>query len=86
MQWNMTTERAINSGQNFFAKSKQIIEIDLPSFLKGDGNMLEPTGDCVAGITSCFIAIFATVAAHASVRLTKLNVNAEFNMNFAKNI
>jgi uncharacterized OsmC-like protein len=38
----------------------------------------------VAGITSCFIATFASVAASQTVKLTKLRVNAECNMNFAK--
>lgn len=39
---------------------------------------------CVAGITSCFIATFASVAASQAVKLTKLKVNAECNINFAK--
>ena len=30
---------------------------------------------CVAGITSCFIATFASVAASQGVKLTKLIVN-----------
>ena len=39
---------------------------------------------CVAGITSCFIATFTSVGASQGVRLTKLNVNAECMINFAK--
>ena len=39
---------------------------------------------CVAGFTSCFIATFASVAASQSVKLTKLRVDAECNINFAK--
>ena len=38
----------------------------------------------VAGITSCFIATFASVAAGQAVKLTNLKVNAECNIDFAK--
>ncbi len=39
---------------------------------------------CVAGITSCFIATFVSVAATQGIKLTKLNVDAECSVNFAK--
>jgi uncharacterized OsmC-like protein len=67
-----------------YEKGKQVIEIDSPSFLGGNGNRLGPMAYCVAGITSCFIATFASVAASQGVKLTKLKVNAECNINFAK--
>lgn len=67
-----------------FEKGKQIIEIDSPSFLGGNGNRLGPMGYCVAGTASCFIATFATVAASHGVRLTKLNASVECDINFAK--
>ena len=67
-----------------FEKGKQIIEIDSPSFLGGSGNRLGPMAYCVAGIASCFIATFATVAASQGVILTRLNASVECNINFAK--
>lgn len=67
-----------------YEKGKQVIEIDSPSFLGGNGNKLGPMGYCIAGITSCFIATLASVAAGQDVRLTKLNVSAECSINFAK--
>ena len=39
---------------------------------------------CVAGITSCFIPTFVTVASFKGIRLSKLTVNAQCNINFAK--
>ena len=39
---------------------------------------------CVAGITSCFIATFASVAASQGVTFTRLVVNTECMINFAK--
>src|SRR6266699_2056144 len=67
-----------------YEKGKEVIEIDSPSFLGGNGNRLGPMAYCVAGITSCFIATFASVAASQGVKLTKLIVNTECMINFAK--
>ena len=67
-----------------FEKGKGVIEIDSPSFLGGNGNRLGPMAYCVAGITSCFIATFTSVAATQGIKLTKLNVNTECMINFAK--
>jgi uncharacterized OsmC-like protein len=39
---------------------------------------------CIAGITSCFIATFATIASSQGITLSKLNVRSECNINFAK--
>jgi uncharacterized OsmC-like protein len=67
-----------------YEKGKQIIEIDSPSFLGGNGNRLGPMAYCIAGITSCFIATFTSIAAAHGIRLTKLSVNTECMINFAK--
>jgi uncharacterized OsmC-like protein len=84
-EWNLNR----TSGYQFrtelsFEKGKQIIEIDSPSFLGGNGNRLGPMAYCVAGIASCFIATFATVAASQGVILTRLDASVECNINFAK--
>ncbi len=39
---------------------------------------------CVAGITSCFIATFASVGASQGVTFTRLVVNTECMINFVK--
>jgi uncharacterized OsmC-like protein len=39
---------------------------------------------CIAGITSCFIATFVTVASSQGIIINKLNVRSECNINFAK--
>jgi uncharacterized OsmC-like protein len=67
-----------------YEKGKEAIEIDSPSFLGGNGNRLGPMAYCVAGITSCFIATFTSVAATQGINLTKLNVNTECMINFSK--
>lgn len=67
-----------------YENGKQIIEIDSPSFLGGNGNRLGPMAYCVAGIASCFIATFVTVAAGQGIRLTKLTASVACKINFAK--
>ncbi len=69
-----------------YEKGKQVIEVDSPSFLGGNGNRLGPMAYCIAGITSCFIGTFAAVAASQGIKLTKLSVNAQCNVNFAKTL
>ena len=67
-----------------YEKGKQTIEIDSPSFLGGNGNRVGSMGYCIAGITSCFIATFVSVASSQGIIFNKLNVDAECNINFAK--
>src|SRR3972149_2993013 len=57
----LTGEWILDPNQGFqfitelgFEKGKEVIEIDSPSFLDGQGNRLGPMAYCVAGITSCF--------------------------------
>ncbi|MBA3749942.1 MAG: OsmC family protein [Nitrosopumilus sp.] len=67
-----------------YEKGKQVIEVDSPSFLGGDGNRLGPMGYCITGITSCFIATFVSVASTQGIKFNKINVKAECIINFAK--
>ncbi|MGB7955451.1 MAG: OsmC family protein [Candidatus Nitrosopolaris sp.] len=66
----------MNGMHPFFSRSS--------SYTDRNGNRLGPMAYCVAGITSCFIATFASVAASQGVKLTKLIVNTECMINFAK--
>jgi uncharacterized OsmC-like protein len=84
-EWNLNPDKPYQFKTELaYEKGKQVIEIDSPSFLGGNGNRLGPMAYCVTGITSCFIATFVTVASSKGIRLSKLNVNAECNINFAK--
>ena len=84
-EWNLDPTKGYQFGSELqYEKGKQIVEIDSPSFLGGNGNRLGPMAYCVAGITSCFIATFVTVASSKDISLSKLNVAAQCNINFAK--
>lgn len=67
-----------------YEKGKHVIEVDSPSFLGGQGNRLGPMAYCVAGITSCFIGTFVGIVAQKGIKLTKLKVDTECLVNFAK--
>ena len=84
-EWNLDSNSEFQFKTELpFEKGRETIEIDSPSFLGGDGNRLGPMAYCVAGITSCFIGTFAGIASQQGVKLTKLKVNTECNINFAK--
>lgn len=85
-EWNLFD---MDKGYQFrtelsYEKGKEVIEIDSPSFLGGRGNRLGPMAYCIAGITSCFIATFVTIASSQGITLNKLDVRSECNINFAK--
>jgi len=84
-EWNLDPSKGYQFRTELsYEKGKEVIEVDSPSFLGGTGNRLGPMAYCVAGITSCFIATFTSVAATQGIKLTKLNVNTECIINFAK--
>jgi uncharacterized OsmC-like protein len=84
-EWNLDPSKGYQfKTELVYEKGKQVIEIDSPSFLGGNGNRLGPMAYCVAGIASCFIATFVSLAATKGIRLLKLNVNTECMINFAK--
>jgi len=86
-EWNLNPDKPYQFKTELaYEKGKQVIEIDSPSFLGGNGNRLGLMAYCVAGITSCFIATFVTVASFKGIRLSKLNVNAQCNINFAEDV
>ena len=73
-EWNLFD---LDKGYQFrtelsYEKGKEVIEIDSPSFLGGNGNRLGPMAYCIAGITSCFIATFVTVASSQGITLNKI--------------
>ncbi len=84
IEWNFPSKGYQFKTELSYEKGKQVIEIDSPSFLGGNGDRLGPMAYCVTGITSYFIATFVTVAAAKGIRLSKLNVNTECIINFAK--
>ncbi|MFN4336119.1 MAG: OsmC family protein [Candidatus Nitrosocaldus sp.] len=69
-----------------YEKGKQVLEIDSPTWLGGQGNRLGPMAYCIAGLTSCFIATFASVAASKGIRLKRLSVSSNCTVNFAKTL
>jgi uncharacterized OsmC-like protein len=86
-EWILDTAKGYQfKAEMSYEKGKQVIEIDSPSFLGGNGNKLGPMAYCISGITSCFIGTFAAVAASQGIKLAKLSVNTQCGVNFAKTL
>lgn len=85
-EWHLNDKEYQFSTVLSYEKGKEVIEIDSPSFLGGKGNRLGPMQYCIGGLTSCFIATFASVAAAQGVKLTKLRVKSNCLINFAKTL
>lgn len=84
-EWNLESDKKYQFKTELaYEKGKQVIEIDSPSFLGGNGERLGPMGYCIAGITSCFITTFVSIASNQGIKFNKLSVNAECVINFAK--
>ncbi|MER5176354.1 MAG: OsmC family protein [Candidatus Nitrosocosmicus sp.] len=84
-EWNLDIKKGYQFKTELASENgKQIIEIDSPSFLGGNGNRLGPMSYCIAGITSCFITTFVSIASSQGIKFTKLSIDAECNINFAK--
>lgn len=84
-EWNFDPQKGYQFRTEMaYENGKQVIEIDSPSFLGGGGNRLGPMGYCVAGITSCFVTTFVSILSSHGMKLNKLRINAECNINFAK--
>lgn len=84
-EWNLDSSKGYQFRTELsFEKGKQVVEIDSPSFLGGGGNKPSPMAYCITGMTSCFIGTFVSLVASQGIKLSKLSVNAECNVNFAK--
>lgn len=84
-EWNLDKSKGYQFRTKLpYENGKEVIEIDSPSFLGGNGNRLGPMAYCIAGITSCFIATFVSIVSSKGIRLTKLNVDTQCDINFAK--
>ena len=63
-----------------------VLEADQPSFLGGGGSAPGPMIYCLFGVTSCFAATFATIAAEKGVELRKLSITAESHVDLSRSM
>jgi uncharacterized OsmC-like protein len=64
--------------------STVVLEADQPTSLGGSGTRAGPMHYCLYGVTACFAATFAAIAAEEGVVLKTLKVKAEANMDLSK--
>ena len=84
-EWNFDPSKEYQfRTELLYENGKEVIEIDSPSFLGGNGKRLGPMAYCIAGITSCFVGTFVGIASNQGIKLTKLNISTSCNINFSK--
>ncbi len=67
-----------------FEGGKIIMESDQPKNLGGGGSRPGPLHYCFFGLASCYTATFAAMASQMGIRLKKLTVKLEGNLNFSR--
>ncbi len=84
-EWQLagTTGPQFTSTINF-ENGSQSIEADSPGFLGGEGLRPSPIHYCLAGLSSCFLTTYVTIAAKNGIRLRKAKITTECRINFSK--
>lgn len=84
-EWNFDVQKGYQFRTELaYENGKEVIEIDSPTFLGGNGNRLGPMGYCVAGISSCFITTLVSILSSHGIELKRLKIKSECNINLAK--
>ncbi len=81
--WNLAEGRPQFSAVLQHASGSTLVEADAPPFLGGSGQKPDPVQYCLFGLAACFAQTFASIAAEKGVRLSKLSVSAENNINLS---
>ena len=67
-----------------FEGGQATFEVDSPTFMGGGGSLPGPMHYCFSGLASCYVATFATMASMIGIKLEKLAVRVEADLNFSK--
>ncbi len=67
-----------------FEGGKIVMESDQPTILGGGGSRPGPLHYCFFGLASCYTATFATIASQMGIKLRKLTVKLEVDLNFSR--
>jgi len=67
-----------------FENGETEFKVDNPTFMGGGGTLPGPMHYCFFGLASCYTGTFATIAAMLGLKLKKLQIKVEANLNFSK--
>lgn len=81
--WNLQDGKAQFSAVLEHAAGSTLVEADAPPFLGGGGQKPDPVQYCLFGLAACFAQTFASVAAEQGVKLSRLSVCAENEINLS---
>lgn len=69
-----------------FPKGKQVVEADFAPFMGGWGSQPDPVQYCLYGFASCYASTFAAVASMEGVKLSRLHVTAENQLDLSRTL
>lgn len=67
-----------------FENGETEFKVDNPTFMGGSGSLPGPMHYCFYGLASCYTGTFATMAAMLGIKLKKLTIKVEADVNFSK--
>lgn len=67
-----------------YGKGSFVFEIDSPTWLGGNDSRPGPMLYCLAGVSSCFLSTFVTIASTSGIVFKKLKIRTECKINFSK--
>lgn len=67
-----------------FEGGTTVFEADNPTFMGGGGSLPGPMHYCFYGLASCYTGTFATMASMLGIKLRKLTVRVEADLNFSR--
>jgi len=67
-----------------YGKGTAIFEIDSPTWMGGNDTRPGPMLYCIAGVASCFMSTFVTIASLNNIIFKSLKIRVECDINFSK--
>ena len=82
--WNLEDGKVQFTSTLEHAKGSTVIEADGPPFMGGLGIKPDPVQYCLFGLAACFAQTFASIAAEKGIKLKRLKVAVENQVNLGK--
>ena len=82
--WNLEDGKVQFTAAIGHPQGSTIVEADGPPFLGGSGIKPDPVQYCLFGLAACYAQTFASIAAEKGIKLKRLDVAAENQVNLTR--
>jgi uncharacterized OsmC-like protein len=83
-KWNVDEDKVQFQSNITFEGGETVFKVDNPTFMGGGGSLPGPMHYCFFGLASCYTGTFATMAAMLGIKLKKLTIRVEADVNFSR--